>query len=158
MDLKKSKKADLERSRGTFIQIGLVIALSTVLIAFDYSKKENGIEDNMRFTNQQFDMEETMITVREPVKPVVIKQLPIAEILTIVDDGQKIEIPNFFDPEADGNTVFDANAFQNLPEVFVDKDFVIVEDMPKFNGGDPKIEFQKVYCQKSQISGNCRNE
>lgn len=97
----------------------------------------------MQFPNQQFDMEETISTIREPAKPAPIKQLQIAEILTIVDNGETIDIPIFFDPEADGNTVFDPDAFQNLPEVFVEKDFVIVEDMPKFNGGDPQIEFRK---------------
>ena len=41
MELKKSKKADLEKSISTFFSIGLIIALSLSLIAFEWSNEPN---------------------------------------------------------------------------------------------------------------------
>ena len=38
MELKKSKKADLENRKGMFIQIGLVVTLSIVLVAFEWTQ------------------------------------------------------------------------------------------------------------------------
>ena len=37
MELKKSKKADLENNRGVFLEIGLLLVLSIVLIAFEWT-------------------------------------------------------------------------------------------------------------------------
>ena len=37
MELKKSKKADIERHKSSFFGTGLVIALSLTLIAFEWS-------------------------------------------------------------------------------------------------------------------------
>ena len=39
MELKKSKKADLENKRGLFLQIGMFVSLAIVLFAFNYSEK-----------------------------------------------------------------------------------------------------------------------
>jgi protein TonB len=35
MELKKSEKADLERKKGIFFQLGLIFSLAVVLVAFE---------------------------------------------------------------------------------------------------------------------------
>ena len=50
-----------------------------------------------------------------------------------------------FDVEANANTEFQFTGFaDDMEEEFQDETpFVVVEDMPKFNGGDPAVEFRK---------------
>ena len=41
MELKKSKKANLEGKRTIFLEIGLVVVLGIILAAFEWSSKPN---------------------------------------------------------------------------------------------------------------------
>ena len=45
MEVKKSKKADLENKKGIFTEIGLVIALAIVIIMFSISQREKTVEE-----------------------------------------------------------------------------------------------------------------
>jgi len=47
MELKKSKKADLERNKGIFIQIGLVVALAIMFLAFEWKSHPKVDNSNM---------------------------------------------------------------------------------------------------------------
>ena len=40
MELKKNPKADLEKRRGLYLEIGLVVALAGVLLAFSWKKAD----------------------------------------------------------------------------------------------------------------------
>lgn len=44
MEVKKSKKADLENRRGLFMEIGLIVALAAVIIMFSVSQREKVVE------------------------------------------------------------------------------------------------------------------
>ena len=44
MEIKKSSKADLQNKRGLLLEIGLVVALGLVIVAFAYTPKEHRIE------------------------------------------------------------------------------------------------------------------
>ncbi len=44
MEIKKSPKADLQNKRGLLLEIGLVISLGLVILAFWYTPKERKIE------------------------------------------------------------------------------------------------------------------
>ena len=49
MEVKKSKKADLENRRGLFMEIGLIVALAAVIIMFSVSQREkSGRSDGTR--------------------------------------------------------------------------------------------------------------
>ena len=45
MEVKKSKKADLENRRGLFMEIGLIVALAAVIIMFSVSQREKVVEE-----------------------------------------------------------------------------------------------------------------
>jgi protein TonB len=144
MEIKKSKKADLERKRSIFIQIGLVIALSVVFIAFEVaSKPKKGSSDKLT-SETTFEVEEMQITRREEPKPEPIQQQKVAEILNIVDDNVNIDDDFDFNVEANQETEFKFTGFVEEKEEFAEEQvFLIVEDMPTFNGGDPRVEFWK---------------
>lgn len=63
MELKKNPKADLEKYKLIFMQIGLVVALAAVLVAFEW-KSTSGI--NTEFAGvQDLAVEEEMIPITQ---------------------------------------------------------------------------------------------
>ena len=144
MEVKKSKKADLENKKSIFIQVGLVVALSIILIGFEWTSKPDRGDDSEMV--QQIEMENEMIVTRrqEPPKEQPKPEAPkVAEVLDIVEDD--VEIDDFdFDMEVDDDTEYDFTMVDDDEEEIEEEEiFYIVEDMPTFNGGDPAIEFRK---------------
>lgn len=148
MERKKSEKADLENKKGMFVQVGLVVALSIILIGFEWTSKPEDDDDTEMVS--QIAMEDEMIVTRrqEPPKEQPKPETPkVAEVLDIVEDD--VEIDDFdFDMEVDEDTEYDFTMLEDEEEeVEEEQVFFIVEDMPTFNGGDPAIEFRKYIAQ-----------
>ncbi len=148
MELKKTKKADLENNRGVFLEIGLLLVLSIVLIAFEWTSRPNKNDGNDLVAETTYEVEEMQVTRREE-QPKPEPQQQVTEILNIVNDNVNIDENFDFDVEADASTEFEFNGFaDDMDEEFQEEEtFYIVEDMPKFNGGDPAIEFRKYIAQ-----------
>jgi len=138
MEKKKSSKANQERNRPMFIQVGLIVALSIILIAFEWTS--NGINDSNSMTYiNDIEFEEQMIaTKREEPKPPEVKQPEIKTVIEIVEDDIEIEDAFDFDVEADDNTEYNFVMDDDDGEEIIEEvtPFYIVEDMPTFNGGD----------------------
>ncbi len=136
-----------------FLQIGIVIALSIVLVAFEWTKGE-GKDDNSGAVQEiQFEDEMMQITRREEPKPEPKPEQPrVAEVLDIVDDDVEIEDDFDFDMEATDDTEYDFTSMMGDDDEEIDEEevFYIVEDMPTFNGGDPATEFRKYIAQNLQ--------
>ena len=150
MELKKSKKADLEKRKGMFLEIGLVVAISVILVAFEWTKGEGKDENTDTVQEIQFEDEMMQITRREEPKPEPKPEQPkVAEVLDIVDDDVEIEDDFDFDMEATDDTEYDFTSMMGDDEEEIDEEevFYIVEDMPTFNGGDPATEFRKYIAQ-----------
>jgi protein TonB len=143
MEQKKSKKADLENKKGIFLQVGLVVALSVILIGFEWTTKPQEDDDTEMVRQIEFE-DEMIVTRREPPKEQPKPETPkVAEVLDIVEDD--VEIEDFdFDMEVDDDTEYDFTMLDDDEEQIEEEEiFYIVEDMPTFNGGDPAIEFRK---------------
>ncbi len=150
MELKKSKKADLEKRKGLFLEVGLVVALSLVLVAFEWTKGEGNDDNSDAIQEVQFEDEMMQITRREEPKPEPKPEQPkVAEVLDIVDDDVEIEDDFDFDMEATDDTEYDFTSMMGDDEEEIEEEevFYIVEDMPTFNGGDPATEFRKYIAQ-----------
>ena len=146
MELKKSKSADLEKRKGMFIQIGLVVALSVILVAFEWTQGEDNDIDEDAISEIQFEDEMMQITRREEPKPEPKPEQPkVAEVLDIVDDDVEIEDDFDFDMEATEDTEYDFTNMMGDDDEDIEEEevFYIVEDMPTFNGGEPATEFRK---------------
>ena len=92
MELKKSDKANLENKKALFIQIGLVIALSITIFAFEYKsydQKESVLVDRVAVQ----EVEEVVMATQEEAAPPPPEDVPQAETteFEIVDDTKKIE-------------------------------------------------------------------
>lgn len=152
MDQKKSIKADLEKKKGMFFQLGLVVAMSIILIAFEWTSSPESVNDLATFDEIEF-VSEIIVTRRpEPPKELAKPELPkVATVLEIMDDDVPV-------PEVDWGNEVDLNKGILLTpwgddddEVIVDDEpFVVVEEMPLFNGGDPRVEFRK-YIAKTLV-------
>lgn len=146
MLLKKSNDADLEKKRGMFLQIGLILSLSLALLAFNHkTKPDDEIRQNLNFT-ESFLTEEIESTIREKSKPTPLK---IPDIITFVPDDTPIDIEIDFPVEGTWDTEVFYPDLDFEPEKIIEKtyDFLPYEDMPTFNGGDPSTEFRKFIMQ-----------
>ena len=105
MELKKSPKADLEKKKSLFLYIGIVITLSFVLLAFEWSAKENGSNILDGQVNMELDDEMVPITRQEPPPPPPPEQPQQTEILEIVEDDEEIEEEIIDQPHGPAATV-----------------------------------------------------
>ena len=129
MKAKKNPKISIERKRGLFFQIGLVITLLVVLVAFEWKSYEK--TDYSLGQLQMDDLEDEMIPItRQEEKPP--PPPPPPEIIEIVED--EVEIENELEVE---DTETDENEFiEQEEEDDSDEVFMVVEQMPVFPGGD----------------------
>ena len=136
MELKKSNTANLEKKRILFIEFGLVMVLAILLLAFEWGTKLS--DDSMLGQIEEVVMEEEMIITRQqPQQPPPPPPPPqVVEVLNIVEDDVEIEEIEFESMEADENMEMDLVVFEEEEEAAEEEVFVIVEDMPKFKGGD----------------------
>lgn len=139
MTSKKNPKANLERNKSTFFLLGVAITLSFILISFEWStvdRKANAFLDNGR----ELIEEEIIpnITQPDPIPPVP-PQIVVPEFLLIVDNI--VPVSDTFD--IFGGDVKPGEAIPTYtynpkrePEKVEDEPYIIVEEMPRFLGGD----------------------
>lgn len=141
MELKKSKKADLENKRGLFLNIGMFVALGIVLFAFTYTERVTKAESLGQVAASEINEEMIPITRQEEAKPPPPPPSPAAvEILNIVNDETKItDNLEIMDSEATKDTKVEVAVVQittEEEEKVEEEIFVVVENMPEFPGGD----------------------
>ena len=139
MELKKTPKADLENKRNIFVQLGLVIALGIVFMAFNLNNTVKSADTLGQLSSEEVEDEVIPITRQEEVKPPPPPPPPkVIEQLTIVDDDVELDEEfEFESTEADDETIIDAVPVIDEGDTGNDNEvFVIVEDMPEFPGGE----------------------
>ncbi len=140
MELKKNPEADLEKKRPMRILAGGVVALSFVLIAFEWKTFD---ETNFDLGNLKVEnVEEEIIPITEQEAKPPPPPPPPAPIIEIVENDVEVEEVEIQDVEADQTTVVDAPpVFEAPPEPEpAEPDFfTIVEDMPAYPGGDAAL-------------------
>ncbi|MGQ1947448.1 energy transducer TonB [Geofilum sp. OHC36d9] len=143
MEIKKSPKADLESKKTVFMQIGLVVVLSLVLIAFEWTSTDVSVDMSLQDEAVEVEEEIIPITRQEEVKPPPPPPPPkAADILTIVDDDVELEEElEIMDTEMDENAMVD---FSDIAVEEEQRDtgeiFMIVEEMPEFPGGQAALQ------------------
>ena len=135
MELKKSKKADLESKKGIFLQIGLVVVLGIILAAFEWSSRPNMESSLGELADMDLEEEIIPITRQQDVTPPPPPPPKVADVLNIVEDDVEIEDELIIeDAEADQNMEIEIVEFEEEEEVAEEEVFFIVEDMPSFQG------------------------
>jgi len=139
MEVKKSKNADLENKRGLFLQIGLVLTLATVFLAFEW--RVDSCDAEILDMVQEIQVEDELIPVttseRMTPPPPPPPAPKVADLIEIVDNDEEIE--ENYDIEEDFVDIDEAVKIKVLEDVEVDDEntvFVVAEEMPEFPGGN----------------------
>lgn len=138
MELKKSDKANIEKKKGLFLQIGLVTVLALLLIAFEWTTREVGTASLGELSDVVMEEEIIPITRPEEIQPPPPPPPPqVTEVLNIVEDDVEIEdelIIDDVEARADTRVEFSQMIMEEEEEAEPEI-FFVVEDMPDFQGG-----------------------
>lgn len=143
MTPKKTPKADLQRGRTLFFEIGLTLSLVLAIVVFSVGRGEKEIQPVSSPYPDNYVVQMAPVTTQQtkPVIPVAsLVSVPGADVIQIVKDNPMIVLNEnpfndfnegeFFIPGTPGGE-------PGLVDVPVgDVIFVNVEDMPKFQGGE----------------------
>ncbi len=152
MELKKSDKANLDKKRGLFIEIGLLIALGFAFVAFEWQSAPR--TESMIEAKIEAPIEEEIVPITRQDQPPPPPPEPpkIADILDIVADDVHVDSNIQIDVEADQNLEIDIVEFKEVAVEEVDEEeiFTIVEDMPLFNGKSAEEGFREYVAKNTQ--------
>jgi protein TonB len=133
MEIKKYPEHDLENYHQLFLNIGLIVALTAVIIAFEWRTYDRGAGMDLGVIEDNFeDLLEIPPTEQPPPPPPVIQQPEIIEVPDEEEIEEEIEIE--LDVEFEEELVVEELIFEE-PEEEVEEIFTIVEDQPEFPGG-----------------------
>ena len=140
MNTKKSKKADLEWRKSTFFQLGIVISLSLVLMAFEFVKS-SGNSDFVDIGTVETSIDILVIQTKHDVELPKPKPIPTGTHFETVDNKDLLKDFGFsveIEPEDDFG---DYKPVVDEPEIITAPDipFVAVEEMPEFPGGEQEL-------------------
>lgn len=144
MDTIKSHKANLDEKRFIFLEIGLIITLMIVFLAFN-------IKSYKKLSTEIIFSPQTEIT--EEIVPVTVQQTkelpppPPKQVtqIRIVEDNIEVESDIDINVEADQATVIEKYVpyippvAQEEEEIKDEQVFVVVESMPSFPGGQAAL-------------------
>ena len=140
MEIKKSEKANLENKKLLFVEIGLIISLLIVYIAFEWTSKETNM--SMLEDNTEILVEEEIIStnMETPPPPPAAPKIPVlSDQIDIVDDEIALEDDLFMNLEDDASLGVEIMDYVEVEEEVVEEEaipFQLVEEKPSFQGGD----------------------
>ena len=144
MEVKKSPKADLEKGKTMGILMGMIVGLAVLFVGFEWSDREITIVQDQGVADIIAE-EEVEITRPEdtPPPPPPPPAPAVAEVLTVVEDDVKLDDVEIVSSEDDAAS---AQVEAYTPPAVVEEEeessqqiFTVVEEMPKFPGGDAEL-------------------
>ncbi|MDR1897782.1 MAG: energy transducer TonB [Prevotellaceae bacterium] len=147
MELKKTRKADIQNKKFLFFEIALSLSLLAVLVSFEWASKDE-IKETVLLQNFKtiIEEEEFIPITQTHLSPQELPQIPqIPEEINIVENDVEV-----FSGVDFSNIEADKDVFQifgnvgtvvqqtNVPEedIIESVPFVLVENKPKFQGKD----------------------
>lgn len=135
MELKKNPEADLNKQRGIFFQIGMIISVGLMLYAFNYASSEGNTADLGQLVIEdpvEMDIPQTEQKVTPPPPPP-------PPVLEVVADDEIIEEDEVQSTEVTQDTKIDIPVIEPEEGPAEPEIFTIVEEMPTFPGGDQAL-------------------
>ncbi len=146
MEQKKTDRANLERGKGLFFLMGLVMALAVVFVAFEWGNKDIKVEDvSTDFVLEE--IEDIQITPPEeeqlPPEPEIETPVDVENLQIVEDDVEvaDVEIASVDDATNKLQQTFTppAPTQRSREEVADDHIFEYLEEMPEFPGGQAAL-------------------
>lgn len=160
MEIKKSKKADLEDKRTTRFLLSLTVVLTTLFVAFEYSADDSSAIDTDLSMLDNLRHKDDMIPLALPVPvkmPEARHEQPVADRLKVQDDNMEVAMPDEKgrDTDGDADKLLEMTKFEpprpddtkEMPPILNPElkdnplNFRIVEQLPEFPGGP--VEFMR---------------
>jgi protein TonB len=143
MEIKKSKKADLEGGKALSLFMGMVIALAIMFVGFEWGTHDVVVASSDAVADIIAE-EEIEITRPEEVQPLPPPpEQVVSEVLTVVEDDVELEQQEILSSE---DNQMEAQIQTYVAPVVVEEEeesaqqiFTIVEEMPHFPGGDGEL-------------------
>jgi periplasmic protein TonB len=133
----KSRKADLEGKKTLFFQVGLIIALSLALAAFEWPSKGNLNIDLLVNTGPIDTPEDVVITRPDKIIPPPPPVIAAIEVINIRPDTDiLIENPNLFEDFKAEDIKFLLNPPEEADVIEETIEFFRIEEKPSFMDGD----------------------
>lgn len=141
MESKVSPKADLQNKSLLFLEIGLIVALGICLLAFEWSSSDKVETVDLAAQTVAVEEEEIINTQEQQEIPPEIPKIPVlSDIIDIVDDDIQVNDDLFIDTEDNANLGVEIMDYHTaVEEEEVEEEaipFALVEEKPKFQGGD----------------------
>ena len=142
MEIKKSPTANLENKKLLFTEIGLIISLLVVWLAFEWSTTDKQVSV-FEETAEVVEAEEMIPITQEtpPPPPTAAPKIPIlSDQIDIVDDEIQVDDNLFMNLEDDASMGVEIMDYvETVEEETVEEEaipFQFVEEKPSFMGGD----------------------
>lgn len=135
MTTKKSIRADLEKKKNIFLSIGIIIAMTAVLFAFNWKQYDRNNYTIDGITAINYDQDDIPIIVQKKTPPPKASQ----EIKISDDPEEEFKDIDLPDPEATEETHvpdWDFSEYDFDPPVETNEVFNFPQLMPSFPGGD----------------------
>lgn len=146
MEVKKSPKADLERTKGLGLLMGFVVGLAVLFVGFEWSERDvkvvsadEGVQDIIAEEEVEITRQTTHLPPPPPAAPVV------TDILNVVDDDIELDqqdIVSSEDNAAEAQTqtyVAPAAVQEEEEEESAQQIFTVVEKQPEYPGGTAEL-------------------
>jgi len=146
MELKKSDKANLEKRRGLYLEIGLLFALCVALLAFEWQIAPKEEVASTGPVNEAMEEDVVPITRQDEPPPPPPEPPKVTDILDIVADDVHVDTNIDINIEADQSTEITPVVFTPTEVIEEEEEevlFAIVEDKPLFNGKDAETAFRE---------------
>jgi protein TonB len=145
MEIKKSTKADLEKTKSTGLLMGLVVGLAVLFVGFEWGQRDLNISQNEGISDVIAEEEIEITTQNEPPPPPPPPPPApeVAEVLNIVEDDANIEQVDLLSSE---DNQMEAQTQTYVPPAPVEEEvedsqeiFMVVEKAPEFPGGQTAL-------------------
>lgn len=138
MEEKKSPNANLEKKKGAYFAVGLMLSLALILGLFEMKTFDISATN---LGELQLDlMEEEIIPISQQAPPPPPPPpAPTTQIQIVEDDEEIEEELEIEDMEVDEETEIEVEIVEEEEEVVEEEIFTIVEKMPEFPGGTEKL-------------------
>ena len=139
METKKSNRANLEKRRLMFTQIGLIVSLALAWMVFE--TKSYGKQEIRTFDGTTEAIPDDLVPVTIQEKPQPIEKPKVVNMITVVDNNEEIESEIDIDANVEEDEPIEPNFIIDIPEENIEEElpFIIVENMPTFPGGEKKM-------------------
>lgn len=139
MEAKKTPRADLEKRRGLFLEIGLVVILAAALVAFNIKSYDKEIKEVSTRT-ADVEIETEILQTQEdetPPPPPEEPEVVATELNVVENDAEDIHEVGIINAEARADEALEFTRVEVKEEVEEAEEevFLVVEEDPEFPGG-----------------------